>query len=342
MINNLIYKMSDKPILADDKSDNGFDLNLLNKLASGHKELMTWVQTKLENREFKSNKNLYDFMTNYYVENNLNKAFPIGISVNNIIAHDSYHPEHIIIFKIGDYIKVDFGIEENGHIIDSARTFEYGICTKSQSILDCKEIVESIEKYIKKELELNKKILIQKISIFTNIQIISKGYNSLDFLGGHNIEKGSVHGKKLILNKPLNQLPKECAKYIDINAELSEGEMFAIEVYIPNIKSVGTMVQNVKLPVTHFEIDKDFKINLLNVKERIIFQELKEKTKSLPYEHHINNLFDKKIMKTLFNKQAIIKHLPLEWIDKFNTIKYVQYEDCYIIKDNNLINLTKS
>jgi Rps23 Pro-64 3,4-dihydroxylase Tpa1-like proline 4-hydroxylase len=80
----------------------------------------------------------------------------------------------------------------------------------------------------------------------------------------------------------------------------------------------------------------------LNVKERIIFQELKEKTKSLPYEHHINNLFDKKIMKTLFNKQAIIKHLPLEWIDKFNTIKYVQYEDCYIIKDNNLINLTKS
>ena len=32
------------------------------------------------------------------------------------------------------------------------------------------------------------------------------------------------------------------------------------------------MVQNRKLPVTHFEIDRDFKINLLNVKEREIFQ----------------------------------------------------------------------
>lgn len=333
--------MEEKSIINHNSISNLFDLDKLNKLALHHKELMHDIQIKLEKEELKSNKFLYDYMTNYYTKNNLNKAFPIGISVNNIIAHDSYHPEHIINFKKGDYIKVDFGIEEEGHIIDSARTIEYGTCIKSKSILDCAEIVESIEKYINKEIEINKKILVQKISVLTNAQIVSRGYNSLDFLGGHNIEKGCVHGKKLILNKPLTHLPEECAKYIDKNAELTDGEMFAIEVYIPNIKSSGSMVQNVKLPVTHFEIDKDFKINLLNGKEKNIFQLLKNKTKNLPYEYHINELFDKKIIKNLISKQAVIKHLPLEWIDKINEIKYVQYEDCYIIKDNKVINLSK-
>lgn len=322
-------------------SQNNFNLEKLQFLANHHKILMLQIKNKIETSEFKNNKNLYDFITNYISSNNLNKAFPVGISINNIIAHDSYHPEHLVIFNKGDYIKVDFGLEEEGNIIDSARTFIYGETNTTKDINDCKEIVEEIEKYINKELSINNKILIQKISVLTNIQIIQKGYNALDFLGGHNIEKGCVHGKKLILNKPLNLLPQECTNYIDKLAEMTEGEMFAIEVYIPNIKSNGTMVQNRKLPVTHFEIDRDFKMNLLNVKERQIYQDLKEKTKGLPYEYHINDEYDKKVIKSLTNKEAIVKHLPLEWIDNLNNIKYIQYEDCYIIKDNKLINLTK-
>jgi methionine aminopeptidase len=321
--------------------ENSFDLEKLNKLANIHKNLMQTVKEKIEKEIFKTNKNLYDFITEHIDSQNLNKAFPVGISVNKIIAHDSYHPEHIIVFKKGDYIKIDFGLEEDGNIIDSARTFIYGEISSSKAIDDCKEIVDEIEKYINKEFITNGKILIQKISVMTNLQIFSKGYNALDFLGGHNIEKGCVHGKKLILNKPLNLLPQECAKYVDKTAELSEGEMFAIEVYIPNIKSNGSMVQNVKFPVTHFEIDRDFKLNLLNVKEREAFQQLKDKTKCLPYEWHIHSLFDKKIIKSLLFKEAIVKHLPLEWVDNLNDIKYVQYEDCYIIKDNKVINLTK-
>jgi len=318
-----------------------FDLKKLEKLASFHKELMLKIETKLVNKEIKCNKTLYEFMTNFYETFNLNKAFPIGISVNNIIAHDSYHPEHIYYFKNGDYIKVDFGIEEDGNIIDSARTFEFGVNKQSKSILDCEEIVEKIEEYIKKEFEKNNSILIQKISIFTNLSITERGYNVLDFLGGHTIEKGCVHGKKLILNKPLNLLPPQCVNFVDKTATLNNGEMFAIEVYIPNEKSNGTMVQNINLPITHYEIDRDFKINLLNTKEKIVFDKIKEKTKNLPYEYHINQLFDKKIVKNLINKNAIVKHLPLEWIDKTKEIKYIQYEDCFIIKNNKIINLTK-
>ena len=81
------------------KENNLFNLDKLNKLASHHKKLMSCVQLKMENQEIKSNEELYNFITAYLTENRLNKAFPVGISINNIIAHDSYHPEHIIIFN---------------------------------------------------------------------------------------------------------------------------------------------------------------------------------------------------------------------------------------------------
>jgi methionine aminopeptidase len=319
-----------------------FDLEILTVLASGHKKLMEEIALGLENKKFSNNKILYEYINNYYLTNNLNKAFPIGISVNNIIAHDSYHPNHLVEFKKGDFIKVDFGMEQSGNIIDSARTFEFNtkVDLYHKSITDCKQIVNNIEEYIKKELEKNKKILIQKISVFTNLQIEMFGYNALDFLGGHTIEKGRVHGKKLILNKPLTKLPPECASHIDGNAELTEGEMFAIEVYIPNVKSLGRMVQNVKIPITHFEIDYDFKINLLNSKEKIIFDKLKVQTNNLPHDYTVHELFDKKVIKNLLNKDAIVKHYPLEWIDNTENIKYVQYEDCFYIKNNTLLNIT--
>lgn len=320
-----------------------FDLTIINNLALKHKLLMEELAQHLENKKLTNNYELYSYINNYYLTNKLNKAFPIGISVNNIIAHDSYHPDHLIQFKNGDFIKVDFGMEELGNIIDSARTFEYSVNVNNyhKSIKDCEQIVNNISTYIKKELEKNKKVLIQKISLYTYLQIETFGYNAIDFLGGHTIEKGRVHGKKLILNKPLSKLPVECTKYIDANAELVEGEMFAIEVYIPNTKSYGNMVQNVKIPITHYEIDVDFKLNLLNSKERVIFEKLKIQTKNLPFDYTILNLEDKKIIKNLLNKEAIIKHYPLEWIDKTTNIKYVQYEDCFYIKNNTLLNITK-
>lgn len=319
-----------------------FDLDILKTLGEHHKKLMNIVKNELINgKVIKTNKDLYILINQYYQENNLNKAFPIGISINNIIAHDSYHPENIIIFKKNDFIKVDVGIEEKGNIIDGARTYEYGIKEENETIKECEKIVETIEEYIRKEIKKNGKIQIQKISILTNIEIQKKNKKALDFLGGHNIEKGCVHGKKMILNKPLHLLPDECAKYIDKTAEITNEEMFAIEVYLPDKPNNGIMIQNVKIPVTHYEIDRDFKMNLLNVEERKIFQELKNETKNLPYEYHINEKYCKKIIKSLINKEAIIKHLPLEWKDTCENIKYIQYEDSFIIKNNELLNLTK-
>jgi methionine aminopeptidase len=321
-----------------------FDRTILLRLGEEHKKLMCLIKDNINS--MKSDKELYKFIDAYLTSNNLNKAFPIGISINSIIAHDSYHKDNKRYFKEGDLIKVDIGLEECGNIIDSARTYEYISNTSKEAIEDCKEIVRLTEEFIRKEYKKNNKIKVQAISTVIYCHIGKRGYLALDYLGGHNIEYGRVHGKKLILNKPLTHLPTGCQNYVNKTDELSEGEMFAIEVFIPNMKNLknGNMIQNINLPITHYEIDRD-KINdvdRLPEREREVLKELEIITKLLPYEYILHEKYDKYIIKSLIEKEKIIKHLPLEWIDKEKKdIKYIQYEDCFLIEKEEILNLSK-
>jgi methionyl aminopeptidase len=321
-----------------------FDRNTLLRLGEEHKKLMQLIRDNINS--MKSDKELYKFIDDYLVYNNLNKAFPIGISINGIIAHDSYHKDNKRYFKEGDLIKVDIGLEECGNIIDSARTYEYISNINQEAIEDCKEIVRLTEEFIRKEYKKNNKIKIQAISTVIYYHIAKRGYHALDYLGGHNIEYGRVHGKKLILNKPLTHLPSECQNFVNKTDELCEGEMFAIEVFIPDKKNLnnGRMIQNINLPITHYELNRDTinELDKLTEKEKEVLKELETKTKLLPYEYILHEKYDKYIIKSLIENDKIIKHLPLEWIEKEKrNIKYIQYEDCFLIEKEEILNLSK-
>jgi methionine aminopeptidase len=321
-----------------------FDRNTLLRLGEEHKKLMQLIRDNINS--MKSDKELYKFIDDYLVYNNLNKAFPIGISINGIIAHDSYHKDNKRYFKEGDLIKVDIGLEECGNIIDSARTYEYISNINQEAIEDCKEIVRLTEEFIRKEYKKNNKIKIQAISTVIYYHIAKRGYHALDYLGGHNIEYGRVHGKKLILNKPLTHLPSECKNFVNKTDELCEDEMFAIEVFIPDKKNLnnGKMIQNINLPITHYELNRDTinELDKLTEKEKEVLKELETKTKLLPYEYILHEKYDKYIIKSLIENDKIIKHLPLEWIEKEKrNIKYIQYEDCFLIEKEEILNLSK-
>jgi methionine aminopeptidase len=350
-----------------------FNLDILTKLGTHHKKIMDLVKNNINSMN--TNKELYNFVNNYLIEHSINKAFPIGISINEIIAHDSYHKDNKIKFNDGDLIKVDIGLEEDGNIIDSARTFIYtpqiapttltpaskntpssnaSIAHKEEDIKAievCRDIVKNVEIFIRNEYANNKKINIQKISNEIYNNIIANGYHALDFLGGHTIEHGKVHGKKLILNKPLTHLPEQCKSFINPDDELVEGEMFAIEVFIPNKKTNGYMMQNDKLLITHYELNDEL-IEIeggiekagLRDQERGVLKDIATVTKGLPYEYRINDKYDKYIIKSLITKGYIKKHLPLQWVDRDKkNIKYIHYEDCFIIDPvNGIVNLNNN
>lgn len=340
-----------------------FNLDILTKLGTHHKKIMDLVKSNINSMN--TNKELYNFVNNYLIEHSINKAFPIGISINEIIAHDSYHKDNKIKFNDGDLIKVDIGLEEDGNIIDSARTFIYMSTAPAsknttspnahkediKAIEICREIVKNVEIFIRNEYANNKKINIQKISSEIYNNITANGYHALDFLGGHTIEHGKVHGKKLILNKPLTHLPEQCKSFINPNDELVEGEMFAIEVFIPNKKTNGYMMQNDKLLITHYELN-DILIEIeggidkaeLRDQERGVLKDIAIITKGLPYEYRIHDKYDKYIIKSLITKGYIKKHLPLQWVDRDKkNIKYIHYEDCFIIDPvNGIVNLNNN
>ena len=342
-----------------------FDKEILLSLGIHHKNIMFLIEKNLNS--FSGTKELYFYIDNYFKENNLTKAFPVGISINEFIAHDSYHEYEKTIFKKNDLIKVDIGIVQDGNIIDAARTFEYKDNINSPYINDCKDIVLEIENLSKELIISEKKINIQKLSKKIYELIIEKGYFALDFLGGHNIEFGKVHGKKLILNKPIEKLPQNCHSFINKDEFLSQGEMFAIEVFIPskiitNLSSSklpfenGNMIQNIKKNITHFEIDRDILNNKSNLQYNLsedtddftlddinkTIDDLVNETKLLPFNQIIFKKYNYLIIKLLIEKKLIVTHFPLEWIDNNKRkLKYIQYEDCYLITNDEVICITR-
>lgn len=321
-----------------------FNLETLKKLSNHHKKLMNMISDNINNFQF--DKEIYEFINSYYLFNNLTKAFPIGISINEIVAHNSFHPNNIIKLQNGDLIKIDFGLIEDGNIIDSARTFVYqGSINDVKAINDSKNIVKKLEEFIIKELKSLGKVNVQKISTMTNALIVSMGYNSLGLIGGHSIEYNRVHGKKLILNKPLHLLNPEASKFIDKDWILEDKEMFALEIYLPECKAEGELIQNTTLPITHYQIniDKRYDLDVLNrlsKKELDTINKLSNEVEDFVYEWNIHEKYNSQIINKLIKLELIIKHYPLEFISKNKTItKYIQYEDCYLILDGNLINL---
>lgn len=234
--------------------------NIINYLIKDDDELYEMMSYKNNKREGK-NVRLYDLCNR--IENminnelridniNINKgvAFPVGLSINNIVAHDSSYNGDDRILKYDDIIKIDYGIHINGHIIDSAFTFSYsdkyndliestkeatlnaikysGIDTAIEDITDI--IEETIKSY---DIELNKKIY---------------DINPVQGLGGHNILPYEIHGGKIILSH--KDYPENLK-----NLRMRENELYAIETFATN--SDGIIKQSTNI-ITHYMLNKNY------------------------------------------------------------------------------------
>lgn len=331
--------------ISNNKENNEyFDIEILTYLGDKHKELMNELQNEMNN--FKTDRDIYDYINKYMTINVLKQSFPIGISINHVIAHNSYHEHNLIILRNGDFITIDVGFIENGNIIDAARTFNYK-SNIHKSIIDCELYVDKIEKYIRKELKNNGKVKIQDISKLTNILVSTGGYTGVGLMGGHDVKLNKVHGDKIILGKPLTSLPTEVSNLINKDEILSKNEMFCIEIYMSERFTDGMVIQSTKTPITHYELDEKADINYMNNEEKKVFECLKEKINGLVYYYTIHKEFndkDNKTIKNLINKKFIVSHYPIEFKSVMGElIKFTQHENTFIItNDGELINLTKN
>lgn len=186
-------------------------------------------------------------------------AFPVGVNINNIVAHDSKimpqngKSDQRTFFK-GDLVKVDIGVHVNGRIIDSAFTH---IVTDKPGVHDQDNIYNAV-------LEASRDSVFTAIKMAgpdqrldemsETIEEIIRSYEvdmagellpirPVNGIGGHNIKQYQIHGGKLILSVPDYELQGDL--------KMEEDEIYAIETYATT--GMGIMTQNTELNAcTHF------------------------------------------------------------------------------------------
>jgi methionyl aminopeptidase len=143
-------------------------------------------------------------------------AFPINVSINNTAAHyTSPIKDDELTINEGDIVKIDLGVHIEGYIVDTAFTVSFSNEKSLENIIQATEVA----------LEAAKMLIKPKINtreIGKKIEGIVKGFkfNPIRELGGHQIERWTVHGKK--------QLPELGNQGGDI---MEEGEVFGLEIF---------------------------------------------------------------------------------------------------------------
>ncbi|MFX1238368.1 MAG: type II methionyl aminopeptidase [Promethearchaeota archaeon] len=143
-------------------------------------------------------------------------AFPTNVSINNIAAHyTSPLRDDNLIIEESDLVKIDVGVHIEGYIVDTAFSVNFNNEKILENIIQATEVaVEAAKTLIKPGVntrELGKKI-----------ESVVKGfkYNPIKELGGHQIERWTVHGKK--------QLPELGTQRGSV---MEEGDVFAVEIF---------------------------------------------------------------------------------------------------------------
>ena len=283
--------------------------------------------------------------TNYDVLNSLKSGigFPIGIGINNCVAHYTLNYEDSSIGTINnkiieqnDIIKIDYGVHYNGMIIDSAFTLcfdekynEFINLSKETTDFAIKqcgvdailgEIGASVEEFIKsKELIIDGKIY---------------DINIMKDLSGHMIKPFEIHAGKAVPNIKIHY-----------PLRMMENEFYAIEPFI----TTGNGVSILKEPKSHYMLKKGIIDVKLKKDDEYILSLIKNNYSTMPFcqkwlselYYSINN--ENKDITYILDKleyKNIVKSYPPIYDIDGSIVS--QHEHTIYITDNGVLNMTKN
>ena len=249
-------------------------------------------------------------LSNEKISLNRGVGFPVGLSINNCAAH--YHPyeNDSTVLKPDDIIKVDFGVEVGGWIIDSAFTVFFN------------DRHEKLANAVKEATDLGIKNAAIDADIdewSRSIQEVMEGYgvHPIRNLGGHNILNGLIHGEYFLPSYPGQPL---------IHKRFKEG-VYAIETF----GSTGTDMALASGEAAIYRVNP-YKNPLLKLdSSRKFLGKIKQSFKTLPFSTRFIDFQpnSKTQLNILSSNKNIIDYPPLCVIDG-NT---AQYEHTIFIGD---------
>ena len=243
-------------------------------------------------------------------------GFPAGLSLNNCAAHWAPSSNSNITFNYDDVLKIDYGVEINGWIIDSAFTVtfnpKYDIlleAVKDATYTGMKNV--GIDVLIPEWAESIREVM-ESYEINLNDNMCS--IKVIETLGGHNIKNGIIHGGIFLPGKDLgNRIPR--------NNRFQPG-VYAIETF----GSTGINVTHEQGKATLFRLNPTFNPNVLKMDTvKKFYQKVKNNFSTLPFCDRYIELIDSKYntyMDILNKNNAIYSYPPLLVYDTDYTAQY--------------------
>jgi methionyl aminopeptidase len=151
------------------------------------------------------------------------QAFPTGCSLNYVAAHYTPNTGDKTVLTYDDVMKLDFGTQINGHIIDCAWTVAFDP-KYDPLLLAVKEATNEGIRQAGIDVRLcDIGAAIQEVMESHEIELNGKTYQvkSIRNLNGHNIAPYLIHGGKSV---PI-------VKGTEAGVKMEEGELFAIETF---------------------------------------------------------------------------------------------------------------
>jgi methionyl aminopeptidase len=261
-------------------------------------------------------------------------GFPSGLSLNEVAAHYSPHNYEIgvndLYFKPKDILKIDFGVEVNGWIIDSAFTITYN----HEYINLLKAVQEATNIGIKncgidvRISEWSKDIE----EVMTSYEVNDQKVIPIENLGGHNIKRKIIHGGVFLPAKHLHYYPTDL--------KFQEG-LYAIETF----GSLGSGITTEKGENSLYAINHNFNQKIKDTKYFKLHKKLLKRFETLPFSsryllNDIYNLkeYNKKDLDHLVSKNILKQYPPL--VDTKNGMT-AQYEHTILLEENSKTNLSK-
>lgn len=272
------------------------------------------------------------------IRNNKNGlAFPIGLCVDNIVAHYSPSNDGILFNSKKSIIKIDFGLHKNGNIIDLA--FNY---TKNEDLKILKKYSEeATEIGIKNSgIDVNVYEIGAKIEEYINsleIEINGKkcDIKSFENLCGHKIGLYKIHDGVPFPN--IDFYKKYPSK---ISYRMKENDVFAIEPYLTTgigeeqntnenyeIYSFDYMKIGSYNNIKKFITPKIYKSLPKNILKKI--DNIQKKFNFLPFEKEDINI-DDLLKYNLFNTYPVISDIDNSYVAQTEKNIYVMENKIHV------------
>jgi methionyl aminopeptidase len=139
-------------------------------------------------------------------------AFPLNLSLNEDAAHDTATLADPRVFRKGDMVKLDLGVQLDGYIADTAATVDLG--DNSLLVEASREALEAAVARVRPGVTTG------ELGAAIQQEIEGRGYRPIVNLTGHGLERYRIHAPPTVPNVAIQG-----------GAVLREGMAFAIEPF---------------------------------------------------------------------------------------------------------------